>query len=69
MLKVDIKIRYDDLKIDSCFSVPTGTGAALMGPSGSGKSSILSVIAGFYQAQYSEIYFQGQRISVALKHR
>jgi len=62
MLKVDIKIRYDDLKIDSSFSVPAGTGAALMGPSGSGKSSILSVIAGFYQAQYSEIYFQDQRL-------
>ncbi len=66
MLKVDIKIRYDELKIDSSFSVPTGTGAALMGPSGSGKSSILSVIAGFYQAQYSEIYFQDQRLD-ALK--
>jgi thiamine transport system ATP-binding protein len=66
MLKVDIKIRYDALKIDSSFSVPTGTGAALMGPSGSGKSSILSVIAGFYQAQHSEIYFQSQRLD-ALK--
>ena len=37
-----------------------------MGPSGSGKSSILSVIAGFYQAAHSEIYFRGERID-ALK--
>jgi thiamine transport system ATP-binding protein len=66
MLKVDVKIRYDDLKIDSSFNVPSGTGAALMGLSGSGKSSILSVVAGFYQAQYSEIYFQDQRLD-ALK--
>ncbi len=33
-----------------------------MGPSGSGKSSILSVVSGFIQAQYSEIYFQNQRL-------
>jgi len=60
MLKADIKIRYDALQIDSCFEVPEGTGAALMGPSGSGKSSILSVVAGFYQAHYSAVYFQNK---------
>lgn len=62
MLKADIKIRYETLRIDSSFNVPEGAGAALMGPSGSGKSSILSVIAGFYRATHSEIYFQGQRL-------
>ena len=62
MLKAKIKIRYDKLKIDCRFSVPSGTGAALMGPSGSGKSSILSVVSGFIQAQYGEIYFQDQRL-------
>ncbi len=62
MLTADIKIRYDKLEINSRFKVPTGTGAALMGPSGSGKSSILNVIAGFYQAQHSEVYFQGHRL-------
>ena len=62
MLTAEINIRYDELEINSSFRVPTGTGAALMGPSGSGKSSILSVIAGFYRAQHSEIYFQDQRL-------
>ena len=62
MLEAEIKIRYDKLKIDCSFSVPAGTGAALMGSSGSGKSSILSVVSGFFQAQYSEIYFQDQRL-------
>lgn len=62
MLKAEIKIRYDTLKIDCSFSVPAGMGAALMGSSGSGKSSILSVVSGFYQAHHSEIYFQGQRL-------
>jgi thiamine transport system ATP-binding protein len=62
MLKAEIKMRYDKLKIDCSFSVPAGRGAALMGPSGSGKSSILSVVSGFIQAQYSEIYFLDQRL-------
>lgn len=62
MLKANIKIRYDALEIHSSFTVPVGTGAALMGPSGSGKSSILSVVAGFYQAAYSEVSFCGQKL-------
>mgnify|MGYP001818824389 CR=1 FL=1 len=62
MLQVDLLIRYDGLTIDSRFSVPEGSGAALMGPSGAGKSSILSVIAGFEKAARSEIYFRGQRL-------
>lgn len=62
MLTADITIRYDMLRIDSKFSVPEGNGAALMGPSGSGKSSILSAVAGFYQASRSEVYFKGQRL-------
>lgn len=63
MLKADIKIRYDALEILSNFTVPEGTGAALMGTSGAGKSSILSVVAGFYQAAYSDISFCGQKLN------
>ncbi len=62
MLKVDIEIHYAALKIHSRFEVPKGSGAALMGPSGSGKSSILSVVAGFYQAAHSTISFDGQAL-------
>ena len=62
MLKADITIRYDELEIASSFTVPEGSGAALMGPSGSGKSSILSVVAGFYQAAQSTVSFRGQRL-------
>jgi len=62
MLKANIEIHYGKLEIHSHFVVPTGTGAALMGPSGSGKSSILSVVAGFYEAAHSDISFQGQML-------
>ena len=62
MLQVELLIRYDGLTIDSRFTVPEGSGAALMGPSGAGKSSILSAIAGFEKAERSEIYFRGQRL-------
>lgn len=62
MLEVDIHIKYESLSINSEFGVPIGTGAALMGPSGSGKSSILSVIAGFYQPKNSHIHFDGQNL-------
>lgn len=62
MLKADITIHYDALEIHSSFCVPKGTGAALMGPSGSGKSSILSVVAGFYQATRGEVVFCGQAL-------
>jgi len=62
MLKADIKIRYDTLKIHSQFNVKEGTGAALMGPSGSGKSSLLNVIAGFYQPEYSAVSFRAQKL-------
>lgn len=60
MLEADIHIEYDSINIDATFSVPSGTGAALMGSSGSGKSSILSVVAGFYQPKMSKIIFNGQ---------
>jgi thiamine ABC transporter ATP-binding protein len=66
MLKAAIQICYKELQIDTEFCVPEGTGAALMGPSGSGKSSILSVIAGFYHAAHSDVSFRDQDIS-ALK--
>lgn len=60
MLEVDIHIEYESINIDSKFSVETGTGVALMGASGSGKSSILSVIAGFYRPARSEVRFKGE---------
>ncbi len=64
MLEVDIRIEYDSLRIDSAFAIPTGTGAALMGPSGSGKSSILNVIAGFYQPQKNQVSFDGKALDL-----
>ncbi len=62
MLKADIHIDYGQLRIDSRFEVPAGSGAALMGSSGSGKSSILNVIAGFKRDTPSTVFFGGQRI-------
>ena len=62
MLKADIHIDYGQVRIDTSFEVPRGSGAALMGSSGSGKSSILNVIAGFKRDTPSRVFFEDQRL-------
>lgn len=62
MLEADIHIEYEQVRIDTAFTVPAAQGAALMGASGSGKSSILNVIAGFKRDTPSTVSFNGQRI-------
>ncbi len=48
---------------DVSFHVPAGSFVALVGPSGSGKSSILRLLLGFESPLSGSIYFDGQDIA------
>lgn len=60
MLEATLRIEYPKVSINANFSVPAGTGLALMGASGTGKSSILNAIAGFGVPASSRICFNDQ---------
>lgn len=47
MLELRLELPRREFDVDIHINIPTGTTYCLYGPSGSGKSSILSVIAGF----------------------
>ncbi|MGU9956421.1 MAG: thiamine ABC transporter ATP-binding protein [Arenicellales bacterium WSBS_2016_MAG_OTU3] len=67
MLEVcDLEFHYPTALIQSNFTVATGNSVALMGASGSGKSTILNVIAGFLEPAKGDIRCNGQSI-LALK--
>ena len=45
------------------FEVNTGECVALVGPSGGGKSTVFSLLLGFYQGHAGELTFDGKKIS------
>ena len=47
---------------DICLSVPKGTFISLIGPSGSGKSSLLRIIAGLASPKEGDVRFDGQSV-------
>jgi ATP-binding cassette, subfamily B, multidrug efflux pump len=47
---------------DVSFKIPRGSQIALVGKSGSGKTTIISLLCGFYQAQKGEILIDGVNI-------
>lgn len=55
----DVAPALDDVSLH----VPSGAFVALVGPSGSGKSSLLRLLLGFEQSQSGSIYFDGQDIA------
>ena len=42
--------------------IPSGTTAALVGQSGSGKSTVISLIERFYDPQAGEVLFDGTNV-------
>ncbi|NVO22176.1 ATP-binding cassette domain-containing protein [Donghicola mangrovi] len=46
-----LDIVQDDFRLTADWSVPTGARVAIIGPSGGGKSTLLSAISGFAEAQ------------------
>lgn len=56
------------------FEVKKGTIHALLGENGAGKSTLMNILYGLYQADFGEIYLNGEKVniknpSVAIDHR
>ncbi len=54
-----LDIVQDDFRLTADWSVPTGTRVAIIGPSGGGKSTLLSAISGFSPA-LGRVLWEGQ---------
>ena len=61
MLEIsNLKVKFPEKTIEADFSIQQGHSIALMGESGSGKSTILNTIAGFEHPQSGDIVFNGK---------
>lgn len=62
----DVSFRYPESKKDALshlsFTLPQNTTTALIGPTGSGKSSLINLIMRMYDASAGTIYFDGVKI-------
>jgi branched-chain amino acid transport system permease protein len=60
----DLKKRFGGLQaVDGCsFGVPEGSITALIGPNGSGKTTVFNIITGMMKADSGEVYLDGERI-------
>ncbi|WP_085787388.1 ATP-binding cassette domain-containing protein [Ketogulonicigenium robustum] len=64
MLRLDhIDIRQGDFHLGADFALPAGSFTAITGPSGGGKSTLLSVIAGFWPVTSGKLYWQGSDLT------
>lgn len=63
MLELDrLTLDLGNFRLTADWSLPAGARVAVIGPSGSGKSSLLSVIAGFLAPSAGRVLWQGQDI-------
>jgi len=51
------------------FSIKPATINALIGPNGSGKTTVFNIISGFYRAQSGDVYFKNRKITNLPPHR
>ncbi len=60
----DLHKRFGGLRaVDGCsFGVPEGSITALIGPNGSGKTTVFNIITGMMKADSGEVYLDGRRI-------
>jgi branched-chain amino acid transport system permease protein len=60
----DLRKRFGGLRaVDGCsFGVPQGSITALIGPNGSGKTTVFNLITGMMKADSGEVWFEGKRI-------
>ena len=60
MLEVDITHRFGDFELQAAFAVESHGVTALFGESGSGKTSLINLIAGLQRPDQGRIAFNGQ---------
>lgn len=66
MIKLeDIRFRYEDYSAEFDFEIARGEFVAVIGPSGGGKSTLLSLIAGFDRPQSGRILLDGRDMTTA----
>ncbi|MBP1806154.1 ATP-binding cassette domain-containing protein [Rubellimicrobium aerolatum] len=64
MLRLDsLALAQGDFRLTADLAVPPGTWAALLGPSGGGKSTLLSAIAGFLPPAQGRVLWNGQDLA------
>ncbi len=66
MLKLEsLALRFGAVEAvaDLDLAVPNGARFALIGPNGSGKTSVLNLISGIYPPAHGAIHFNGERLS------
>ena len=59
----ELHITQGDFRLDADFTLPEGARAGVIGPSGGGKSTLLSVIAGFFAPQSGCVLWRGADIT------
>jgi thiamine transport system ATP-binding protein len=67
----NVRLSFDTVTVldDVCLDVPAGSITAILGPSGSGKSSLLRVIAGLVQPRSGTVRVNGVDVSQLPTHR
>ena len=62
-----VTLRYPGRDVDALtdvsFAIPAGRRVAFVGASGSGKSSAMALLAGFYSAQHGQVLLDGQPVA------
>lgn len=59
----EIRIEQDDFRLSADWAVPPGARVAVIGPSGGGKSTLLSVIAGFFAPVAGRVFWDGDDLT------